>query len=265
MAVDFHFDEYLSTLSIILDGKYLNRQTVKDILSRLKNELKNKKTNFIMLESKGEDFSLGHDIKELSSLDTTEAKVYAFLGQELIKTIKDSKKIFFSKINGKVYGPALEIVLATDLIFATENTSLAFPETEYGFPPAFGGTSLASRKIHENFVKFMTITSEDVDVSEFFCRGIVAKIFKNKIEMEEYVKNIIQKLNQKSLFAIGLAKETINNGIEMDIDKALLLEQNAFSVAFSSYDKKEGMTAFIEKRKPEFKNRWEDYEEIFEI
>lgn len=263
MAVNFYFDENLSTLSVILDSEYINRQIIKNILITLKDELKNKRTNFIILESKGENFSLGHDIKELSSLDTTEAKVYSILGQELIKTIKDSKKIFLSKISGKVYGPALEMVLATDLIFATENCSLAFPETEYGFLPAFGGTSLASRKIHENFVKFMTITSEDVDVSEFFCRGIVTKIFKNKIEMDDYVKKLIQKLNQKSLFAIGLAKETINNGIEMDIDKALLLEQNAFSVAFSSYDKKEGMTAFIEKRKPVFKNRWEDYEDIF--
>lgn len=74
---------------------------------------------------------------------------------------------------------------------------------------------------------------------------------------------LIDKLNKKSIFTLGLVKETINNGIEIDLDKALLLEQNAFAVAFSSYDKKEGMLAFIEKREPVFKNRWEDYEDLF--
>ena len=69
-------------------------------------------------------------------------------------------------------------------------------------------------------------------------------------------------ISKRSVFALGLAKETINAGFETDLDKALLIEQNAFTVAFSSNDKREGMTAFIEKRKPVFTDRWEDIENL---
>jgi enoyl-CoA hydratase len=263
MQINFQHDEKLKKYTIAFDGDYLNRQNIIDMIKNIKRELSNKETNFFVFESHSDNFCLGHDIKELLSFDPAEAKVYASIGQELIKLIKDSKKVFISKLNGKIYGPALEIAIATDLIFALNDAIFAFPETEYGFLPAFGGTSLAARKIHENFVKFLTITSEEIGVSELVSRGIISKIFNNANEMKDYTEKLIKTLNEKSIFAMGLAKETINSGIELDIDKALLLEQNAFAVAFSSFDKKEGMTAFTEKRKPSFKNRWEDYDEIF--
>lgn len=258
-----YYDDELKTFTIYFDGGFLNKGKIKSIIESLKSNLFKKDVNLIVFDSDHDDFCLGHDIVELSNMDVTESKMYAMLGQELIKIIKDSKKIFISKLSGKVFGPAFEIALATDIVLATEDTKFAFPETEFGFLPAFGGTALASRKVHENFVKFMTVTNEIVEVGELYCRGIVARIFKDKMELDEYAIKMMKNINEKSLFAIGLAKETINNGIEIDLDKALLLEQNAFAVAFSSYDKKEGMTAFVEKRKPLFKNRWEDFDEFF--
>ncbi|MCX8085101.1 MAG: enoyl-CoA hydratase/isomerase family protein [Calditerrivibrio sp.] len=250
-------------LDIILDGTYLTKDDIIKLITLLKSIEKDRTINHIVFSSDGENFCLGHDINEILHYDVTQSKIYSSLGQELLKMIRRSKKIFHAALTGKALGPGFELVLATDLIFGTKGTTFGFPETTFGILPAFGGTSLTSRKIHENFAKFLTITGNEIDIDELFCRGIVSKIFTTQKEMFSYIEETITNLNEKSIFTLGLAKETINNGIEIDLERALLLEQNAFAVAFSSYDKKEGMGAFVDKRKPHFKNRWEDYEEMF--
>lgn len=250
-------------LYINMAGTYLTKNNISEMINQMESVENDKNINHIIFSSTSKDFCLGHDIKSLLGYDETEAKIYSSLGQELIKKIREIRKIIISALTGKTLGPGFEIAIASDLVFATDDTTFGFPETDYGIIPAFGGTVLASRKIHENFVKYLTITGVQIGVDELFCRGIISKIFKSKDEMFDHIGEVVKNLNKKSMFALGLAKETINNGIELDIDRALLLEQNAFSVAFSSYDKREGMLAFIEKREPKFKNRWEDYEDMF--
>lgn len=263
MELMFSKNTQAKCFEIIFSGSFLRKENIIHLLNQIKNVEKDKNINHILLLSNSESFCIGHDIESLMKYDLTEAKIYASLGQELIKSMRNSKKIFITATNGKVLGPGFEIAIASDIVFATKDSVFGFPETDYGILPAFGGTSLASRKIHENFVKYLTITGEEIPVDELQCRGIISKVFETKDEMINHIYNIMENLNKKSIFALGLAKETINNGIEIDLDRALLLEQNAFSVAFSSYDKQEGMLAFIEKREPVFKNRWEDYEDIF--
>ncbi|MGB9731213.1 enoyl-CoA hydratase/isomerase family protein [Calditerrivibrio nitroreducens] len=263
MNIGTEINSQEKALYITFSGIYLTKNNIVEIINLIESVENDKNINHIIFSSASKDFCLGHDIKSLLGYDETEAKIYASLGQELIKKIRESRKIIISALAGKTLGPGFEIAIASDLVFATKDTTFGFPETDYGIIPAFGGTALASRKIHENFVKYLTITGVEIGVDELFCRGIISKIFKSKDEMFGHICDVVKNLNKKSMFTLGLAKETINNGIEIDIDRALLLKQNAFSVAFSSYDKKEGMLAFIEKREPKFKNRWEDYEDMF--
>lgn len=263
MELSFNLDKNIKCLEIRFSGGTLTKDNIISMIKQIKSIENDRDINHILITSTKEHFCIGHDIESIIKYDLTESKIYASLGQELIKSMRNSKKIFITATNGKVLGPGFEIAIASDIVFATNDSVFGFPETDFGILPAFGGTSLASRKIHENFVKYLTITGEEIPVDELFCRGVISKIFDTKSEMLQHIHNIMDSLNKKSIFALGLAKETINNGIEIDLDKALLLEQNAFSVAFSSYDKQEGMLAFIEKREPVFKNRWEDYEDMF--
>lgn len=219
-----------------------------------------KDADIIVIESNKDDvFSQGHNINKLDGLDHIEAKNYNLRGQRLIRTIRSMKKPVLMLVDGDCFGPAFELGLACDMLFATSHSRFGFPETEFGFMPGFGGTQLASRKIYETFVKYLVFTGDSVAPEELFEKGIVTKIFPDKKTMKEKAEEFCGLIAKRSSFAIGLAKETINNTVDMDFDKGLLIEQNAFTFCFSTYDKNEGMKAFIEKRDAEFKDRWEDY------
>lgn len=216
--------------------------------------------DIITLESVKEGvFSAGHNIEQLQGLDHVEAKNYNLLGQKLVQLIRGMKKPVMMLVDGDCFGPAFELALACDLLLATERSRFAFPETEFGFMPGFGGTQLAFRKIYESFVKYLVFTGDSAGPEELYGKGIVTKVYPDKELMRERAEKFAQMIAKRSAFAIGLAKETINAAVDMDFDKGLLLEQNAFTFSFSTYDKNEGTKAFIEKRQADFKDRWEDY------
>lgn len=222
-----------------------------------------KNVDLIVIESGLDNcFSSGSNIEELKDCDEARAKVFAATGQDLIRTIRNIKKTVLCKINGICYGAGFEIALSSDIIFATENSLFGFPEVNQGIIPGLGGTILFTRKIYETFVKYLVFTGSSVSAKELFDKGIVNKVCKDVEELDDRVRDFSNLISKRSVFALGLAKETINAGLETDLDKALLIEQNAFTVAFSSNDKREGMTAFIEKRKPVFTDRWEDIEDL---
>ncbi|PLX70791.1 MAG: enoyl-CoA hydratase [Denitrovibrio sp.] len=219
-----------------------------------------KDTDMVIIKSgQAGVFSKGHNIEKLEGMDHIETRHYNLRGQRIIKLIRSMKKPVMMLVDGDCFGPGFELALACDMVFATEGSRFAFPETEFGFMPGFGGTQLASKKIYESFVKYMVFTGDSVTPSELFEKGIISKVFADNILMEQKADEFALMISKRSSFAIGLAKETINNTCSMDFDKGLLLEQNAFTFSFSTYDKNEGTKAFIEKREADFKDRWEDY------
>jgi len=219
-----------------------------------------KDTNLVIITS-GHDgvFSGGHNIEKLDGLDHIEAKRYNLRGQRIIKLIRTMKKPVMMLVDGDCFGPGFELLLACDMVFATQRSRFAFPETEHGFMPGFGGTQLATKKIYETFVKYLVFTGDSVTPAELFEKGIISRVFDTSESMIESSIKFAELIAKRSSFAIGLAKETINNTCDMDFDKGLLLEQNAFTFSFSTHDKNEGTKAFIEKREADFKDRWEDY------
>jgi len=219
-----------------------------------------KDANLVIISSGHEGvFSRGHNIEKLDGLDHIESKRYNLCGQRIIKLIRTMKKPVMILVDGDCFGPGFELLLACDMVFATQRSRFAFPETEHGFMPGFGGTQLASKKIYETFVKYLVFTGDSVAPDELFEKGIISRVFDNSESMIESSKKFTELIAKRSSFAIGLAKETINNTCDMDFDKGLLLEQNAFTFSFSTHDKNEGTKAFIEKREADFKDRWEDY------
>jgi enoyl-CoA hydratase len=242
------------------DGNLFCLDMMNSLLDALSEGEGLRDADIIVIES-GQDgvFSRGHNIAKLEKLDHIEAKNYNLRGQRIISTIRGMKKPVLMLVDGDCFGPAFELGLACDMLFATAHSRFGFPETEFGFMPGFGGTQLASRKIYESFVKYLVFTGDSVTPEELFEKGMVTKIFTDKAVMDEKAEEFCGLIATRSSFAIGLAKETINNTVDMDFDKGLLIEQNAFTFCFTTYDKSEGMKAFIEKREAEFKDRWEDY------
>jgi enoyl-CoA hydratase len=240
----------------------LNISTLNQIYSALEKGETDKNVDVIVIKSELEYFSKGAPIDELVKFNEAESKIYAKLGQNIIKKIREIKKPVIACVSGDTLGGSFEIVLACDLILSTNDARFGFDEVNLGFIPGFGGSQIIAKKSHETLAKYLIFTGEKVD-AEFLKRyGIFLSTYKDKNELELNLNLLLEKFESKSLFAIGLAKETINSGLEIDFNQALLIEQNAFTVAFASNDKVEGMSAFLEKRSPEFKDRWEDFEEI---
>ena len=251
---------------ILLNGEKSENRLTFDKLNKILNILKvaekDKNVDIIVIKSELNYFSKGAPIKELLKYSETEAKIYSKLGQSIVKKIRDIKKPVIACVEGEALGGSFEIVLACDLILATKDARFGFNEVNFGIIPGFGGFMLVAKKVHETLSKYLIFTGENVSVSELMRFGIFADVYEDSAALENGLTKTLGKIKDKSMFAIGLSKETINNGLEMSFEQALLLEQNAFTVAFSSNDKKEGMTAFIEKRSPSFKDRWEDFEEL---
>ncbi|MDK2791824.1 MAG: hypothetical protein PWQ25_687 [Deferribacteres bacterium] len=250
------------SLDLEKDENRLTIGLLNEIYNALENGERDKNIDIIVLKSELEYFSKGAPVGELAKYNEAESKIYAKTGQKVIKKIREIKKPVIACVNGEVSGGSFEIVLSCDIILSTRDARFGFDEVNLGFIPGFGGSQIIARKTHETFAKYLIFTGEKVDTNFLQKYGIVISVFASKTEMFSELDIIINNLRGKSIFAIGLAKETINNGLETDFNQALLIEQNAFTVAFASNDKVEGMSAFIEKRKPEFKDRWEDFEEI---
>jgi len=251
---------YIS-LNCPIEGNLMCSELLDELHSELMNAEKDKGVNLIIIKSaQAGVFSKGHNIEKLQGLDHIEAKHYNMRGQKLIKLMRSMKKPILTLVDGDCFGSAFELVLASDMVFSTKESKFAFPEVEYGFIPGFGGTQLASRKIYETFVKYLVFTGDSVDSIELFNKGIISKVLEDVDTMESEAEKMAKHFAGRSSFAIGLAKETITNTIDMDFHKGLLFEQNAFTFSFSTADKFEGTKAFGEKRDPEFTDRWEDYQ-----
>jgi len=243
-----------------LGGNPICQEMLDGLYSAIDKAESDKNANLIIIKSSVDGvFSKGHDLTRLQEMDHAEAKHYNLRGQRLISQIKNIKKPVLALVDGDCFGPAFEIILACDMVYATAKSRFGFNETAYGFIPGFGGTQLAARKIYETFVKYLVFTGEPVLSEELFNKGMVSRVAADKAELEKLGDDMAALMAKRSSFAVGLAKETINNTIDLDLNKGLLLEQNAFTFSFSTFDKTEGTKAFVEKRQAQFKDRWEDY------
>jgi enoyl-CoA hydratase len=228
---------------------------IADVLENIERD---RRVDFVRIKSTDGRFCLGRTLEDLSLYTEKEARIYAEKGQRLVRTMRGLKKLIFAEVDGEAFGSGFELAIACDMIFATERSRFSFPEVNVGVIPGFGGTQLAARKVYETFVKYLLFTGDEVSADVMEQKGIVNAVFADAETMHSHTDTLCAKLSERSVFTMGLAKETVNAGIEMDFDKALLLEQNAFTFSFSCEDKREGMGAFIEKRPPKFTNRWED-------
>jgi enoyl-CoA hydratase len=151
-------------------------------------------------------------------------------------------------------GGGTEIALACDFIYASENARFGFPEVTLGVFPAFGGTQRLPRLIGKGKVKELILSGKMITAQEAFQMGIVNRVVSQATVMEE-TKKVATQIAANGAVGVRLAKMVMDAGFNMDLEKACSLESHAFGLCFSTEDQKEGMTAFVEKRKPNFKGR----------
>lgn len=253
-------------IQVQLDGSVavitLNRPDVlnalnaeaKHELSQALDELdKNRAVRAIVLTGGGEKaFSAGADINELKALDAQSGMERALSGQKLSKQIERLGKPVIAAINGYALGGGCELALACDIRIASEKAKLGQPEVNLGLIPGFGGSQRLPRLVGKGKAMELILTGDVLDAAESHKIGLVEKVVPHE-KLMEAAKEMAAKIASKGPAAIRLSKKAIHEGLQVDLDRGLELEAAYFGAVCATKDKLEGTSAFLEKRKPDFK------------
>ncbi len=198
-------------------------------------------------------FVAGADIAELAGLTPLSSKYFVANGHKTMDRLQTLPIPVIAAVNGFALGGGLELALACDFIYASEKARFGLPEITLGLIPGFGGTQRLPRIIGKNLAKEMIFTGKMLSAQEALQAGFVNRVFPHDRLMAETLKTA-RDIASKGRVSLNAAKQAINQGLNVDVATGCDIEINAFALCMASADAKEGTTAFLEKRKPEFKS-----------
>ncbi len=233
----------------------LNNDLLDEFSAALDKISENEDIRVLILTGAGEkSFVAGADITELATFGPLQAKVFAKKGQTIISRLQALPIPVIAAVNGFALGGGSEIALSADFIYASENANFGLPEINLGIIPGFGGTQRLPRLIGMNMAKEMIFTGKMIPAGYAKEIGLVNKVVPAESLMDEVMKTA-KMIASKGKVSLRAAKEVINNGMNVDLASGLNIECEAFALCMASEDAKEGTSAFLEKRKAEFKGK----------
>jgi enoyl-CoA hydratase len=231
----------------------LNGETLRELQQALKEVEGRKDVRVVILTGEGDKaFVAGADIAAMKEMNPAEALAFSRLGHDTLGMIENLTKPVIAAVNGFALGGGLEIALACDFIYASEKAKLGVPEVTLGIFPGFGGTQRLPRLIGKGRAKELIFTGGMIDAPEAYNLGIVNKVFPADPLMEEVLKTA-RTIAQNGPVAVSMAKGSVNAGYDVGLEEGEAIEITTWANAFATHDQKEGMGAFLEKRKPQFK------------
>ena len=207
----------------------------------------------ILAGSKSKAFIAGADIKEFSKMKIKN-KEEMEKDWRITTVLSNMSKPVIAMIDGFCLGGGLELAMSCDMRLASDSSKLGQPEINIGIIPGAGGTQRLTRLIGEGRAMEMILTGNMITASKAEQYGLVNAIYKSK-ELKEKTIELAKIISEKSQFAVKKAKASVKATSEMNLQDGLSYEQERFVECFNSHDGKEGINAFIEKRKPNFKGK----------
>ena len=201
-------------------------------------------------------FCAGADIKERADhqVCATDFFVAQKSTHDLFRNIEEFEKPVIAAINGVALGGGLELALCCDLRLAAEHARLGLPEVRLGVIPAAGGTQRLPRLIGEARAKALMFTAEHIDAAQALQYGLVTQVLPGD-QLHAAALDVAQRIAEMPPLAVRFAKRAVNRGMQTDLDSGLEYERYAAALLVDTDDRKEGMRAFVEKRKPVFTGR----------
>ena len=230
----------------------LNLKVRQEIIEALSQAEKNDSVRAIVLTGTGEKaFSAGADIKMFQTMTPFLAKQYLKISKGASNKIENFPKPIIAAVNGYAIGGGLELAMSCDIIIASDSAKFGQGEINVGIIPGVGGTQRLPRMIGIKRAKEMIFTGDLIDAKKALEIGLVNLVVPQS-ELMKAVENLVSKIALKSPLILRLAKEALNRS-SAGMKDGLDYESTLFSLCFSSKDQKEGASAFLEKRKPNFK------------
>ncbi len=247
----------IATLTINRVEKYnaFNLSVKETLLAMLKRAEEDPSIRVVVITGAGEKaFISGSDITDFVGRDSKTIRAVVDPSRDIAEYMTSMTKPTIAAMNGYALGGGCEIAMACDIRYASANARFGLPEINLGTMPGNGGTARLPRLVGLGIAKEMVLTGELISAEEAFRVGLVNKIFESVEALREGVLELATKLANKPRVAVGLANQSLNKAWQMSLDEHLKHELDAFCKTFDTQDIIEGVSAFLEKRKPEFKH-----------
>ena len=230
----------------------LNAATIAELRTVFTQLKDDREVRVVILTGAGEkSFVAGADIGELQKNNPIEAKEYTHRGQAVLDLIENLGKPVIACINGFALGGGCEIAMACTLRLAGENAKLGQPEVKLGIIPGYGGTQRLPRLVGKGIAAQLLLTGEMISAQEAQRIGLVNEVVPSA-QLISRAEAIAHSIIKNAPLAIQYCLEAVNHGMEMTLLEGLYLEATLFSVCCATEDKKEGTSAFLEKRAANF-------------
>src|SRR5438128_4971902 len=233
----------------------LNMATMEELRTAFTDIKNDTSIRVVLFTGSGEKaFIAGADIGELAKQDAVAGKEYTHRGQSMLDLMENLGKPVIACVNGFALGGGCELALACTMRLASDNAKLGQPEVKLGIIPGYGGTQRLSRLVGKGLAMQMVLVGEMITAQEAHRIGLVNEVTA-PADLIPRAEAIAHKIIANAPLAVQYAMEAVNKGMEMTLVEGLYLEAILFGVCCATEDKKEGTTAFLEKRQAQFKGR----------
>lgn len=223
--------------------------TVLDELDKTLDGVDLESIRCLILTGAGEkSFVAGADIGEMSSLTKAEGEAFGKKGNDVFRKIETFPIPVIAAVNGFALGGGCEISMSCDIRICSENAVFGQPEAGLGITPGFGGTQRLARIVGTGKAKEMIYGARNIKAEEAYRIGLVNNVYPAE-ELMPAAKKLASTIARNAPIAVRNCKRAINEGIQVDMDQAIVIEEKLFGSCFETCDQKEGMNAFLEKRK----------------
>lgn len=223
--------------------------TVLDELDKTLDGVDLESIRCLILTGAGEkSFVAGADIGEMSSLTKAEGEAFGKKGNDVFRKIETFPIPVIAAVNGFALGGGCEISMSCDIRICSENAVFGQPEVGLGITPGFGGTQRLARIVGTGKAKEMIYGARNIKAEEAYRIGLVNNVYPAE-ELMPAAKKLASTIARNAPIAVRNCKRAINEGIQVDMDQAIVIEERLFGSCFETCDQKEGMNAFLEKRK----------------
>jgi enoyl-CoA hydratase len=233
----------------------LNKTTINELRAAFEDARDDSEIRGVILTGAGEKaFAAGADIAEMSNYTAVEAEQGTRRGQALTDLIENLGKPVVAAVNGFALGGGCELAMACSIRIAAETAKFGQPEVKLGVMPGYGGTQRLPRLVGKGRALKLILSGDMIDAAEAYRIGLVDEVVP-VAQVIEHAEIVLKKIIANAPFSVKYALEAVNKGLETSIAEGLLIEASLFAVCASTDDKKEGMSAFLEKRAAKFQGR----------
>ncbi|MCU1804172.1 enoyl-CoA hydratase-related protein [Cytobacillus firmus] len=230
----------------------INRTMVSEILAAMEGFEADSTVKAIVLSGNGRAFAAGADIDEMANDHAIDFELRnQFKDWDRLAMIK---KPIIGAVQGFALGGGFELALCCDLLYAADNAEFGFPEVNLGVMPGAGGTQRLTKLVGKTKAMEWLFTGKRISAREALHHGIVNQLIAEELLLEETMK-AAEHISSQAPIAIRLIKEAVLKAVDTPLNEGMEFERKNFYLLFSTEDQKEGMNAFIEKRKPHFKGK----------